>query len=60
VLRGFLEVGKRQVTICIGNIRHLVEAGKCVADVRGIGERSLALLGKGEDALRQVVLLSSR
>ena len=55
MLRGFFDVGEGQ--IAVGNVLDPVEAGRRVLDVRGVRQRRLALVGEGEDAFRQGVLL---
>ena len=60
LLGGFLDVGKGLVAFGVGNVFDLIEAGDRVADVGGIVERLLALLGKGEGAFVQAVALVRR
>jgi hypothetical protein len=47
-----LDVGERLLAIGVRDIFNLVEPGQCIADVIGIDEGLLPLLGKGEGAVR--------
>jgi hypothetical protein len=49
------DVGEGLFALVVGDILDLVEAGDCVADVRGVVERLFALFGKGVDGSRKIV-----
>ena len=54
--RGF-DVGEGLFALVVGDVLDLVEAGDCVADVRGVVERLFAFIGKGVDGGRKIVAL---
>jgi hypothetical protein len=51
------DVGEGLFALVVGDILDLVEAGDCVADVRGVVERLFALFRKGVDGGRKIVAL---
>jgi hypothetical protein len=55
VLGCSFDVGEGLFALVVGDVLDLVEAGDCVADVRGIVERLFAFIGKGVDGGRKIV-----
>src|SRR5689334_2471629 len=49
-----LDIGEGKFAILLGDAGRLVETGDGVPDVAHVGQRLLALFGKGEHAVRQV------
>jgi hypothetical protein len=55
VFGGGLDVGEGLFAFVVGDVFDLVEAGDGVADVRGVVQGLLALVGKGVDRGREIV-----
>ena len=53
MLCGFLNIGKRQITIGVGYAFDLIKPRQSILDMRGIGQRLLPLLWEGLDTIRQ-------
>jgi len=60
VLGGRFDVGKCEIAICVRDVVDLVEPRKGIAHVRGVDQRFLSLLGKGEDRVRKIVAFTRR
>jgi hypothetical protein len=57
VLGGGFDVGEGLFALVVGDVLHLIEAGDGVADVGGVVERLLALVGEGVNGCGKVVSL---
>jgi hypothetical protein len=57
VLGGGFDVGEGLFALVVGDVLHLIEAGDGVADVGGVVERLLALVGEGIDGCGKLVSL---
>ena len=57
MLRGLLDIGEGEVALVIADVVHLIESGEGVADVGGICQRFLPLLGERKNAVGKIVSL---
>jgi hypothetical protein len=57
VFGGGFDVGEGLFALVVGNVFDLIEAGNCVSDVGGVGERLFALVGEGVGSRGKFVAL---